>query len=947
MIRKRDGWRLGRILVVACGLWLGCGWLGNPAVRAQDYPALDKVTEGFELVVSPDGEATFYKVWVNKKTNQLLAALPKDYARQKHFFAVTVSGGQPMAGLQGDDFYVYWRQIGKRMALIKKNTRTRSEGDAESKRSVARLFTDEVLLDLPILTMDGASPVIDLDDLVVGEAAKFFGASGRINSRLAAITKTKAFPKNIEIAFEAPTLQGTLQTMHYSISLVPERTDSSYRYKPRLADERVGYFTTIYDDFGKYDSDKTRVRYINRWHLEKKSPELQVSPPKTPIVFYIENTTPIRYRKWIREGVNYWNKAFEEIGFDQAIIVHDQDSNPLYQTYDPEDVRYNFIRWLNNDISTAIGPSRVHPETGEILDADIILTDGWIRAFQNQFQKQMPKIAMDGMSAETLAWLSEHPEWDPRVRLAAPGQRDIIRRQIQQSMQETAIEIDGQAWPAALLGDARFDFDGLVGRTSQYNAHCAAADGKSMDIAFMKMALAMQAHQDGDQAGESGDDDKDKEKDKEAEKEKDKKKTQLLDGMPEEFIGPLLADLVCHEVGHTLGLRHNFKASSIYSMDEINSPEIKDKKPYTGSVMDYNPTNFRMVSGQLQGNYGMIDIGPYDKWAIAYGYAPDSAVPEIIKRVAEPELVFATDEDTSGPDPLARRYDLGRDPLDFAKEQLALVHHHRERILTDYVQDGDSWAKSREGYTLTLQMQLRATSMMANWIGGSFVYRDRKGDPNGRVPLEAVPADQQRRALQFVIDNTFRDEAYGLTPDLLTRMTVDKWLDMGIEMFGTGGEPTWPLHDQIMGLQATTLTQLLNPTVLRRVYDNEARVPAETDFFTLPELLQTLGQAVWTELSAENTGEFSERQPAISSLRRNLQAEHISRLIALAKEHTSGVAALRPIATLAKQDLRDLSEQIGQYLQAHDGRLDRYTKAHLTDMQQRIQKFLEAQYIAS
>ncbi len=927
---SRSAW-LTLVCALVATLTTGAVTSGSLA-WSQDYPPLEKVTEGFELVKAAEGETPFYKLWVNKKTNQLLAALPKEFARQKHFVAVTVSSGQAMAGLQGDDFYVYWRPIGRRVALIRKNTQIRSDGDAESKRSVSRLFTDEVLLDLPILTMDGPSPVIDLDDMLVGEAAKFFGAAARINPRLVEFTKTKVFPQNIEVAFEAPNLTGTLQSLHYSISLVPDRMDPNYRYKPRAADERVGYFTTVYDDFGKYESDKTRVRFINRWHLEKKSPELKVSPPKKPIVFYIENTTPVRYRKWIREGVNYWNKAFEQVGFDQAIIVHDQDSSALYQSYDPEDVRYNFIRWLNNDIATAIGPSRVHPETGEILDADIILTDGWIRAFQTQFQKQMPKIAMDGMSTETLVWLSQNPEWDPRVRLAAPGQREIVKRQILASMQEPGFELGGNGLETSLIGDE--PFDGLLGRTSQINGYCAAADGKSMDIAFMKMVLAMQ-----DAAPKAdGEGDKDKEK---------KDAGQLLDGMPEEFIGPLLADLVCHEVGHTLGLRHNFKASSIYTLDQINSEEVKDKKPFTGSVMDYNPTNFRLISGAVQGNYGMIDIGPYDKWAIEFGYAEDKRLPEILKRVAEPELVFATDEDTTGPDPLARRYDFAQNPLDFAKEQMALALHHRQRVLTDYVKDGESWAKSREGYFLTLQMQLRSTSMMSNWIGGAFVNRDRKGDPNGRVPLNPVPADQQRAALQFVIENTFRDEAFGLTPELLNKMTIDKWLDLGIEMMGTAGEPTWPLHDQIMGLQATTMTQILNPTTLRRVYDNEARVSADEAYFTLPELMDAIGQAVWTELSGDGQGEFSERRPAISSLRRNLQAEHLNRLMGLARDHSSPIAAMRPIATLAKQELRDLAGKIEEFQKKADGKLDRYTRAHLSDMLQRIQKFLDAQYVTN
>ena len=84
---------------------------------------------------------------------------------------------------------------------------------------------------------------------------------------------------------------------------------------------------------------------------------------------------------------------------------------------DPEDVRYNFVRWLNNDVGTAIGPSRVNPTTGQILDADIILTDGWIRHFRYEFDNLLPKMMMEGFSAETMSWLASNPQWDPRLAL--------------------------------------------------------------------------------------------------------------------------------------------------------------------------------------------------------------------------------------------------------------------------------------------------------------------------------------------------------------------------------------------------------------------------------------------------------------------------------------------------------------------------------------------------
>ncbi|MEM7783200.1 MAG: zinc-dependent metalloprotease, partial [Planctomycetota bacterium] len=749
--------------------------------KRPEFPPLSKITEGYEEVKVEDNTTPFFKLWKNDKTGNMLAQLPKDYASSKsrHFIAPTVSGGEVFAGLQSDAYYVYWRQYGKRVALIQENLEIKGSDD-ESKSSVKRLFTDKVLLSVPILTMQkGGGPVIDLDGLLVGNARTFFGSSVSPQSSLIKIKKAKAFPKNIEVAFEVPMFNGSLKTLHYSISKI----QGTPGYKPRKADQRIGYFTTSYDDYGKYDDDDTAVRYINRWHLEKRKPELKLSPPKKPIVFYIEHTTPVRYRRWVREGILSWNKAFEKIGIINAVQVYQQDpeSVPSYMDLDPEDVRYNFVRWLNNNISTAIGPSRANPLTGEILDADIVLTDGWIRVFEDQFSDLMPKITMDGMTPETLDWFAKHPDWDPRIRLAEPSEREFIRQQLAFEAAKRKKE-NRASWDLAtkLMGDE--PMDGIVGRQSQTNGACMAAEGRGFDVGLMRMAMALKKF----------DDDKEKEgKDAANEGEKEEEKEQMLDGMPESFIGPLLADLVAHEVGHTLGLRHNFKASSIYTLAEINSEEIKGKKPFTGSVMDYNPTNFYVNEGEVQGDFAMIEIGPYDYWAIEYGYTLDpKKLDKILSRVAEPELAFCTDEDTFGPDPLARRYDFSKDPLDFAQDQVALATQNRDLILEKFVKDGDAWAKARRGYLLTLSLQTKATSMMSNWLGGTFVYRDKKGDPNGRKPIEVVPAEQQRAALEFVIENTFYDEAFGLTPELLSYMTSDYFGDFFSRMTN---EPAWPV----------------------------------------------------------------------------------------------------------------------------------------------------------
>src|SRR5262249_28344451 len=212
------------------------------------------------------------------------------------------------------------------------------------------------------------------------------------------------------------------------------------------------------------------------------------------------------------------------------------------------------------------------------------------------------------------------------------------------------------------------EYDGLVGRVSQVNGMCLAAAGKALDLTILQMTqelIEQEAQKDDkDNPPAKGDDD------------------DQLDGVPSRFIGPLLADLVAHEVGHTLGLRHNFKASSLYSLADINSNKLKGKRPLAGSVMDYLPVNINTKDSELQGDFTMIAVGPYDTWAIEYGYTFAKDLKPILARCTEPEHQYATDQDTMGPDPLARRYDFSADPLDFARSQMKLAKHHRDRLLT-------------------------------------------------------------------------------------------------------------------------------------------------------------------------------------------------------------------------------------------------------------------------
>ncbi len=887
-----------------------------PDPNAQpDFPKVDDVLKGYEKVVSTaDGRKSFYTLWSRGKDQQMYAELPQKFIEQRHYLALTVASGDNYAGLQAGDMYFYWRSYGKRIALVTPNLDIRSTGDKASQDSIKRLFTDRVVLDVPIVTMGpGGGPVIDLDELVVNYAEKFFGkeAAG-MNKGIYKFKTAKAFANNVEIAVEAPVGNGALRTFHYSFSLIPENTG----YVPRMADERVGYFTTTYTDFGKFTPEETNVRFINRWHLEKADPSLKLSPPKTPIIFYIESSTPIRYRRWVKEGVEMWNKAFEKVGLVNAIQVYFQDATTgEHMDKDPEDVNYNFIRWLSNGVGTAIGPSRTHPLTGQILDADIVLTDGWIRHWWKQYNEIVPQLAMEGASPETLAWLHSNPQWDPRVRLAPPEKRAAVLDQVKREALPT---LGGHALAAAMSGGplaGKNEFDGLAGRSVQFNGFCQAANWMSHGLALMDMAMI-----NGAEEAAPGD--------------------QMIDGIPEAFIGPLLADLTVHEVGHTLGLRHNFKGSSIYTYAEINSDAVKGKKPFASSVMDYIPINVVAKKDAPRGDYGMISVGPYDDWAIDYGYTFEKDLKPILAKNTQPELQYATDEDTGGPDPRARRYDFAKDPLSYAENQMVLVREHRGKLLDKFVKDGDSWAKARRGYQLTLQTQVQAIMMMSNWLGGSFTNRNRKGDPNAVAPVEPIPAAQQRDALKFVLTNTFPDEAYGLSPNLLKYLTIDKWFDMETNF----EEPNWPVHDRVLGIQASAMTAILNPVTLSRVFDNEFRTPGDQDALTLPEVLNTVRDAAWIELNnVDAAKKFSDRQPLITSLRRNLQREHIDRVMDLANNKLGNAPAAKPISDLAAGQLAELRDKLNAA--AGNANLDNYTRAHLRENAARITKMLEARYV--
>jgi hypothetical protein len=343
---------------------------------------------------------------------KLFVELEKGDFDKDFFVLITIAKGigqRPLLGGYswgfGDDWVWQFRRVGDRVHVVRRNVRFTADSGSPSENAVKLAYTDSVLFSLPIATTGpGNTVVLDLSPVLlsdlpqIGQVLPGFTFSPS-KSNWAGV---EAHPKNVEIQVAATYAsngssdiesvadsRGVTVNVHYSISRLP-KTD----YQPRLADDRIGYFLTVVKDFSKAEDEDRFVRYINRWHLEKSDPSADKSPPKEPIVFWLEKTIPFKYRKPIRDGIEEWNKAFEEAGFYNAVEVRQQ---PDDATWEPGDVRYNTFRWITAGAGFAMGPSRVDPTSGQILDADIIFDSDFLQFWKQEYETYTP----DGIEALT------------------------------------------------------------------------------------------------------------------------------------------------------------------------------------------------------------------------------------------------------------------------------------------------------------------------------------------------------------------------------------------------------------------------------------------------------------------------------------------------------------------------------------------------------------------
>lgn len=394
----------------------------------------------------------------------------------------------------------------------------------------------------------------------------------------------------------------------------------------------------------------------------------------------------------------------------------------------------------------------------------------------------------------------------------------------------------------------------------------------------------------------------------------------------EAFVQARIKMLAMHEAGHTLGLRHNFRASTAYAMKQLDDPTFTRESGLSASVMDYNAANIALP-GQPQGEYFMSTIGPYDYWAIEYAYRPIPPAEEaaelarIAGRSAEPGLTLSTDQDAGsddefaifGIDPEVNRQDLGADPLAFARRRLVLSRELWDRLAERQLPPGTTHAELRYAFEGAFNHVARAARVAAKYIGGVTQVRDHAG--GARPPFTPVPAERQREALDLLRGRLFAAEAFRFSPALLNRLGVDR-------LVFHRSDATFRLHDSVVNVQRSLLNHLLSPAVAARIVDMETRYQKPQAAFRISELYDGLLATVWSELRA---------RADIPPLRRSLQSVHLDLLVRLALRPAPGTPS--DARSLARANLRQLDGELERRLRAP---MLPETRAHLEDCRARV-----------
>ncbi len=607
---------------------------------------------------------------------------------------------------------------------------------------------------------------------------------GRLNKTKTKFRTVKNYPENTDLIINysyddlLPKYYGSSSVtdsrfvnilVQHTLMKLPENN-----YQTRFYDSRVGFFSTQINDMISKDSNN-QIDLINRWHLVKKNPKLEISEPINPIIFWIENTTPHEFRDIIKEAVESWNFAFEKAGFKNAIRVKIQ---PEKAKWDAGDIRYNVLRWTSSPSPPfgGYGPSFTNPRTGQILGADIMLE--WVY-FTNRILYENIYTSSDIKSDDYVI--------NDKITTDYSDDLNICKNSIftHQNNMFGLINLKTLKYPEILSKD---------------------------------------------------------------------------------LIRQSLKRLVLHEVGHTLGLTHNFKGSTLLSYDEIQNKDITYEKGLCSSIMEYPSINITLDS-ENQGLFYDTLPGVYDSWAIQYGYSQINQVDlnKILDRSSDPELSYANDADDmrstgKGSDPDAMVNDLTSDQVLYSTDRIKLIN----RLLTNYsnyIEDGMNYEELLNAFNILMKEYSTSLKIISRQIGGVKIGNSKINQNSSNLPFTPVKYDLQKEAFNAISDFGFSPKAFQYSQNMYRILRKQR------RGFSTNSDPK--IHEKVLSIQRNILSQLLNYTVIRRIVNSSLY----GNSYSISEYFNDLTNSIFLE----------DINSKINSFRQNLQYEYLKNLIRISK----------------------------------------------------------------
>ena len=386
--------------------------------------------------------------------------------------------------------------------------------------------------------------------------------------------------------------------------------------------------------------------------------------------------------------------------------------------------------------------------------------------------------------------------------------------------------------------------------------------------------------------------------------------------------------LILHEIGHTLGMNHNMKATQMLSRDAIQDKAVLESGVLAGSVMDYPAVNYAPTEAE-QTLFYTITPGPYDDWYIEYAYSAglDDAQAEharlqaIAARSSEPELAFGNDADDmrspgGGMDPRVNIYDLSSDSIGYAASQMALMQTTLNKMADWAPEEGESYQQAVNGVALITRLWGISAGVISRWIGGVYVDRAVAGQTEQSEPLKPVEREQQKRAMDALATHLFAPDAFDVD-GALWRLTAPE--RRGFQHYGQTEDPK--VHQAVLASQKRVFDHLLHPVVLSRLVDTELY----GNGYPISEMLSDLTAAVFA----------ADLKTEVNGFRRNLQVEYVSRLGAMMKApEQAGYGSTAQ--ALALYELTELERQLKKRRSG-----DSTTTAHTQYLLMKIAKALD------